>query len=77
MEAKSLISLMILTLNMSSKRKYLFSSIGITLYGYRLNVSHIKTPLDMYQEGLEFLKIVTYISVLGSLRIGKGGDAHH
>ena len=38
---------------------------------------HTKTPLDMYQEGLEFLKIVTDISFVGFISIDKRGDAHH
>lgn len=40
-------------------------------------VRHTKTPLDMHQEGLEFLKIVTDISFVGFISIDKRGDAHH
>ena len=38
---------------------------------------HTKTPPDMHQGGLEFLKIVTDISFVRFLSIDKGGDAHH
>ncbi len=37
----------------------------------------IKTPPDIHQGGLEFLKIVTDFSVVGFLSIDKRGDAHH
>lgn len=67
---------MILTLNMSSTAKSLGVTIGITAYGHRETVRQIKTPPDMHQGGLEFLKIVTNDSVVGFFSIDKGGDAH-